>query len=395
MPACLIRPDTPKGDRAAVLLLAMKLGTLLLRDGAIGLPQLEAGLRNQVLYGGKLGTNLIELGFIDLDLLGRYLGDVCGHPVASPQLLDAAPRELLDLVGADLAHALGAIAFARMADDGGIAVGMIDPSDDLAVETLSSHFDAPVTTYVVPELRALYLLEKHYGRPRLARFVRPGIRRVQPVSRERRKTQPPGGMEMPGNFTVEPRARRSSRAISLPPIVAPRAITMTFDEAVDRIDQARDREQIADAIITFTDGRVGAAAIFLVRDGNALGWRGHGTEGGASITSLSFPLAGASILQAGHDVGSTFRGTAQTPGLIIEHKLWAWLGSATPEDLVVVPVMVHRRAVNLIYAHGDDDAVGSDGKRGRLDDAVVAQLELLAEHAQAAYLRLIERMRRE
>ena len=75
--------------------------------------------------------------------------------------------------------------------------------------------------------------------------------------------------------------------------------------------------------------------------------------------------------------------------------MWAWLGSATPEDLVVVPVMVHRRAVTLIYAHGDDDAVGSDGKRGRLDDAVVAQLELLAEHAQAAYLRLIERMRRE
>ena len=170
---------------------------------------------------------------------------------------------------------------------------------------------------------------------------------------------------------------------------------MTFDEAVDRIDRARDREQIADAIITFTDGRVGAAAMFLVRDGNALGWRGHGTEGGAPINTLSFPLAGASVLQAAHDVGGTFRGTAQTPGLIVEHKLWAWLGSATPEDLVVVPVMVNRRAVNLIYAQGDDEAVDSDGNRGRLDDSVVAQLELLAEHAQAAYVRLIERMRGE
>jgi hypothetical protein len=45
----------------------MKLGTLLLRNAAIGLAQLEAALRNQVLYGGRLGTNLVELGFIDLE----------------------------------------------------------------------------------------------------------------------------------------------------------------------------------------------------------------------------------------------------------------------------------------------------------------------------------------
>ena len=54
----------------------MKLGTLLLRNAAIGLSQLEAALRNQVLYGGRLGTNLVELGFIDLELLGSYLAEL-------------------------------------------------------------------------------------------------------------------------------------------------------------------------------------------------------------------------------------------------------------------------------------------------------------------------------
>ncbi|MEJ7604487.1 MAG: hypothetical protein WKG01_41915 [Kofleriaceae bacterium] len=65
----------------------MKLGTLLLRNAAIGLSQLESALRNQVLYGGRLGTNLVELGYIDLELLSAYLAEP-GFPIATPTLLD-------------------------------------------------------------------------------------------------------------------------------------------------------------------------------------------------------------------------------------------------------------------------------------------------------------------
>ena len=39
----------------------MRLGTMLLRDAVITLTQLEQALRAQVLTGGRLGTNLVEL----------------------------------------------------------------------------------------------------------------------------------------------------------------------------------------------------------------------------------------------------------------------------------------------------------------------------------------------
>ncbi|HEY0193109.1 MAG TPA: hypothetical protein VGC42_18455, partial [Kofleriaceae bacterium] len=68
----------------------MKLGTLLLRNAAIGLSQLEAALRNQVLYGGRLGTNLVELGYLDLEMLSVYLAELSGFPIATPTLLDQA-----------------------------------------------------------------------------------------------------------------------------------------------------------------------------------------------------------------------------------------------------------------------------------------------------------------
>src|ERR1700733_6107818 len=149
----------------------MKLGTLLLRNAAIGLSQLEAALRNQVLYGGRLGTNLVELGFIDLELLSTYLAELTGFPVATPTLLDDADRPLLDPRGSDEAPRRRATPLGQLAE-GGIAVGMVDPTDGLALETLGARFQSSITPYVVPELRALYYLERHFGTPRRARFIR-------------------------------------------------------------------------------------------------------------------------------------------------------------------------------------------------------------------------------
>ena len=87
----------------------MKLGTLLLRNAAIGLSQLEGALRNQVLYGGRLGTNLVELGIIDLEVLSTHLAELTGLPAATPTLLEGADSKLLDRLGSDDAHRLRAI----------------------------------------------------------------------------------------------------------------------------------------------------------------------------------------------------------------------------------------------------------------------------------------------
>ena len=87
----------------------MKLGTLLLRNAAISLSQLEGGLRTQVLYGGRLGTNLVELGFLDIDTLGDQLGELYQIPVATRALLDAAPPEAINQISARTAQTLGAI----------------------------------------------------------------------------------------------------------------------------------------------------------------------------------------------------------------------------------------------------------------------------------------------
>src|SRR5262245_12093046 len=146
---------------------------MLLRNAAIGLTQLEAALRNQVLYGGRLGTNLVELGYIDLELLSAYLAELSGLPIATPTLLDQPDAGLIERLGAEDAHRLRAIPLGYLGE-GTVAVALVEPGDSRVVEQVAAKLGAQVTPYVVPELRAVYYLEKLFGLPRRARFVRAG-----------------------------------------------------------------------------------------------------------------------------------------------------------------------------------------------------------------------------
>ena len=362
----------------------MKLGTLLLRNGAIGLSQLEAALRNQVLYGGRLGTNLVELGFVDLELLSSYLAELSGFQVATPSLLDDADRTRLDKLGADAAHRLRAVPLG-MLETGGAAVAMVDPSDAHALEALGARLGTEITPYVVPELRALYYLEKHFGTPRRARFIRTGRPATDPApvqdTAERRREQPAGGIAMPPTFTLEPRRNRASSQAPVPP---PIPTTLAFAAACERVDSATGREAIAEAFVEYGKGRCDALVMFLIRDGNALGWR-TSVPTPKPIEELSLPLGGTSALQSAHDAGMSFMGPPPSQTRPIETALWAALGAdPAPADVLVVPIRVKQRVVNLVYVHtlgGPPPAI------------VVNELQDLAARAQTTYLRLIRQTR--
>jgi len=368
---------------------SVKLGTLLLRNAAIGLTQLEAALRNQVLYGGRLGTNLVELGYIDLELLSAYLAELSGLPIATPTLLDQADPELIEKLGADDAHRLRAIPLGYLGEGtGAVAVALVEPDDPRAVEQLAAKLGAQVAPYVVPELRALYYLEKLFGLPRRARFVRAG--RSPELTNgdlpgERRRTQPAMGMVMPPALTLEPRRRQTT---SPAPLVGALPSAIEFAAACERIDTASNRDHIAETFTTYAQGRCDALVVFLIRDGNALGWRAWVAPPAAlrkPIEELSLPLGGASSLQSAHDAGQPFVGTPPSAARPIEKQLWAVLGTQPePFAVLVIPVLVKQRAVNLVYAH----IVGSPPP-----NQLVTELGQLAAHAQASYLRLIRQAR--
>src|SRR5262249_33821134 len=161
-----------------------------------------------------------------------------------------------------------------------------------AVAQVASALGAHIVPYVVPELRALYYLEKLFGLPRRARYVRSARPADDQRSalQERRRVQPAAGMVMPPALTLEP---RRNRAASQPPPSGAMPFAISFGMACERIDQATNRDQIADTFVAYAQGRCDALVVLLIRDGNALGWRGWVAPPASPrrpIDQLSLPL---------------------------------------------------------------------------------------------------------
>ena len=76
----------------------MKLGEMLVRDGRLSEEQLDAALKYQARDGGRLGTVLVEHGFVDLEALTVYLGLELGIPIATGAMLERAKRAAVRLL---------------------------------------------------------------------------------------------------------------------------------------------------------------------------------------------------------------------------------------------------------------------------------------------------------
>src|SRR6266850_4767654 len=79
-----------------------KIGEVLVREGHLNQEGLEEALDWQVLYGGRLGTNLLELKLVEEEQLARALGKQLGAEVAwgplalDPALVPAIPKHIAD-----------------------------------------------------------------------------------------------------------------------------------------------------------------------------------------------------------------------------------------------------------------------------------------------------------
>lgn len=69
----------------------MRLGELLVDAGKITPAQLEETLKGQAIFGGRFGTNLVEMGYLEEQELAHFLSQKTGIAHTSPELLMDIP----------------------------------------------------------------------------------------------------------------------------------------------------------------------------------------------------------------------------------------------------------------------------------------------------------------
>ena len=150
----------------------MKLGEMLVGDGRLSESQLVAALGFQARDGGRLGTVLVEHGFIDLEALTVYLGLELGIPIATGAMLERAKRAAVRLLQPSQAFKHKCVPL--VVHDRQLIAAIEDPHDFATLDALSSTTGYRVLPRVAPELRIYYYIERYYGVARPARFLRFG-----------------------------------------------------------------------------------------------------------------------------------------------------------------------------------------------------------------------------
>lgn len=161
-----------------------RLGELLVAAGLLTVEQVEQALRAQVLWGGRLGTNLVELGFLDLDALATRLAQQRGLPAAFARHFDKADPELQQRLSPALAERHSCVPLLRVGEQREqVAITSIEPLGPRARARIADELmidPAAIVNAIAPELRIRYHLERVYRIPRDARFLRARGKTIPP-----------------------------------------------------------------------------------------------------------------------------------------------------------------------------------------------------------------------
>jgi len=405
----------------------MKLGEMLVRDGRLTETQLVAALGYQARDGARLGTVLVEHGFVDIEALTIYLGLELGIPIATGAMLERAKRAAVRLL--QPAQAFKHKCVPLVVQDRQLIAAIEDPHDFATLEALNSITGYRVLPRVAPELRIYYYIERYYGVARPARFSKfgdsprgtdnevdaglpaPPLPGLPPVPAAPIAAPGPGphlrsvkltkmfddseALELeaedlidtldaddaapaeaaPSATPLQPSAPIATRLPSSPP-VAPAPLTPAL--ALRELTQAADRNRIVEVLLGYASATFDAAVVFAVRDNFAFGWRAIGElPGYAHVEHLLIPLDAPSVVQAAIAAEDHVFHGSLAPSTVNSY-LYKVLGCAEPPIVTAGAITIGKRIVNVLYGHAPS-----------LTPLQLTDLKQVCTSAAEAYARLI------
>lgn len=298
--------------------------------------QLQEAIQHQVLYGGRLGTSLYELGFITEERLQEALARAHGVPTVTVDLREIQPEAVAVLRPAVASrHKV----FPYRLRGKTLFLLMVDPSDHTAVAQIGYSLGYIIKPFVVPEFRMIQLLRDYYGIDERWRFT---------------------DTHRPPALAREPLDAQSAAVL---------------------VDAAATRDEVVEGLLALCRHYFRRVVFFIVREPWVLGWSGAGEGMDKTLAaSLRIPLDQPSVFQVVARDKTVFVGRF---GPEEESQRFLRLISKRPaSSAALFPIVVKGRVVNLVY--GDNGASGNS----RAD---LGGLMILLQKVPRAYLRIIRK----
>jgi hypothetical protein len=348
----------------------MLLGEILMREGVLRSEQLEEALAAQMIYGGRIGTNLVECGFATEAQIASALARQHGVPSAhgeiapSPQALASLPTSFMDEHGVLPARLEGGTLYLLVVDPGDVGV-----QDQVARAT-----GKRVVPIVIAELRMAHLLRRYAGAFRPVRGL--GLQAARPTSREpaapdlisEADFQALYAAVAGGGGRAAPLAGEGAPEVDDLPQIAGVALDeggpgappasegltpMTFSEAQAAVQGAADRDGVAKALIRCAASGFQRALLFQVHGESATGWMAAGASlPPRAVPAIALSLATPSAFKLVRDSRSHFLGPLRVDAATA--PLFEAMGGA-PRTAALLPILAVGRVVNILYGDNGPD----------------------------------------
>lgn len=335
----------------------MRLGEALVQAGLLSRTNLSKALERQVIMGERLGTSLMELGYISEADLVNSLSKLYKVPMAPFSAFINLSSEVIKLIPEALASKYHIIPLKKERNQ--IHLAMADPSNLPAIDELKFILGAMIIPYVASEIRVQMALEKYYGVVREQRYVS-----LTTLLEER------SPLRRPAAATVE-----ETPFLSEPEEAAARPEALTPLEAASReLVNINGRDELGNIILRFAEKKLKRVVLFIIRGDKAFGWKGAGREILLdSLPKIEVDLRLPSFLNEAAERKNFFTGTLlPLPG---NDALLRQLGPARPQEIIAFPITIKGKAVMVLY--------GDDGDKSLLmgDHEELKQLALKASMA--------------
>ena len=394
----------------------MRLGELLVEMGSCGADRVQEALEGQVIFGGRLGTNLLEIGALTEDALARALSRQHDRPALHGDLhVDTMVAALLKPKHADRFEVVPYRLEGRR-----LSVLCCDPADLRKLDEVAFVLGKQIAPVIVPEARLWALLRALYGVERPTRGLAldsTRVRRGMSFAAERAPARPdPTHPILPpiltgpsaGPVTRVSLARRSPGAWAADPgdpfcgsLVSSEEVLaslqaeataaresngapapLSFAEAVAALSGVDDRGAVARIVLRYARSRFRRAVLLTVHARAADGWEGIG-DGLTPhrVARLHVPLGKPSVVNTVVESRSHFLGPlARTEANI---RLLRALAGGAPKNAFAMPILARGKVVNVLYADG--------GRGGVVSSDGVGELLILAARISQSYDVLLRR----
>jgi hypothetical protein len=286
----------------------MKLGEALVKEALITKQQLEQALMRQVQFGGRIGTNIVELRFLEEIELANFLSRFFRLPAIPLDLLNSVPEEVINSVSRELVDKYKLLPFKK--ERNRLHAALLNPKNIKEINDLCFVTGFDIIPYVITELRMIYALEKYYGIKRDVRYI-----------------------SLKDRLDPETEIKESSV----------NKIKVSFTEVAGT-------EDIAGILINEVYKIAKRVALFTVKGGKISGWKARGLD----VDAFEIPSKDSPVLSEVLRTGSNYRGPVMN---IKGNEPLVKMLTGTPQDALVLPINIREKTVALLYADNGNKSV--------------------------------------